>query len=151
MGMDVYGTDPKNEKGEYFRNNVWYWHPLWEYCQEQHSDLAMKVENGHSNDGDGLDETDALNLGMLLKQDLVSGKVQAYKDNYEQKLASLPMSKCDHCSGTGIRNDEYVKGTCNACSGEGKVKHFSTNYPFDVDNVKEFSEFLVNSGGFSIC
>jgi hypothetical protein len=28
MGMDVYGKEPKSDKGEYFRNNVWWWRPL---------------------------------------------------------------------------------------------------------------------------
>ena len=27
MGMDVYGLEPRKEKGEYFRNNVWWWRP----------------------------------------------------------------------------------------------------------------------------
>ncbi|QOR55575.1 MAG: hypothetical protein UMS36scaffold28_65 [Phage 59_13] len=29
MGMDVYGVKPKSKQGEYFRNNVWSWRPLW--------------------------------------------------------------------------------------------------------------------------
>ena len=29
-------------------------------------------------------------------------------------------------------------------------KNFNGNYPFSVDNVKEFSEFCKNSGGFTI-
>ena len=32
MGMDVFGKNPTDEKGAYFRNNVWFWHPLWDYC-----------------------------------------------------------------------------------------------------------------------
>jgi hypothetical protein len=151
MGMDVYGTEPIDPKGEYFRNNVWWWRPLWDYCITHHPDPAAKVENGHSNDGDGLNATDATKLGTLLKQDILSGKVDSYEEKYKQELESLPMAKCEHCSGTGIRNDEYVQGTCNACQGEGKVKHWAASYPFNKENVQEFSEFLVNSGGFSIC
>ena len=41
-----------------------------------------------------------------------------------------------------MRNDEIVKGTCNACTGEGKVRHWDTHYPFDVENVKEFAQFF---------
>jgi hypothetical protein len=40
MGMDVYGKDAVSEKGEYFRNNVWYWRPLWNYCIEVAPDLC---------------------------------------------------------------------------------------------------------------
>ena len=52
MGFDLYGNS-KNKKGEYFRNNVWWWRPLWAFCYENY-EIARKVENGHSNDGDGL-------------------------------------------------------------------------------------------------
>ena len=33
MGMDVYGRAPTSESGEYFRANVWSWHPIWNYCE----------------------------------------------------------------------------------------------------------------------
>ena len=42
-------------------------------------------------------------------------------------------------------------GDCNACHGHGKVQHFATNYPFAVDNVREFAEFLIECDGFEIC
>jgi hypothetical protein len=34
MGFDVYGKSARSEKGEYFRNNVWWWRPLAEYVLE---------------------------------------------------------------------------------------------------------------------
>ena len=34
MGMDVYGIAPEKEWGEYFRSNVWWWRPLWDYTAE---------------------------------------------------------------------------------------------------------------------
>jgi DnaJ-class molecular chaperone len=150
MGMDVYGTKPKNEKGEYFRNNVWWWRPLWNFCLDNYPELAGKVEDGHSNSGFGLNATDSKKLATLIKKDLESGKVHEYRIKREAYINSLPLENCEHCSGTGIRNDEYVKGTCNACSGLGKRKAWATEYPFDVDNVIQFQEFLDNCGGFSI-
>jgi hypothetical protein len=27
MGFDLYGVEPANKTGEYFRNNSWYWRP----------------------------------------------------------------------------------------------------------------------------
>ena len=44
MGMDVYGRKPKNETGEYFRRNVWGWHPLWEYCCEANPEITQLGE-----------------------------------------------------------------------------------------------------------
>ena len=70
MGMDVYGNKPKNKDGEYFRNNVWWWRPLWDYCLDNYPSIAGKVEHGHSNDGDGLAAGDAKKLAILLKKDI---------------------------------------------------------------------------------
>ena len=58
MGMDVYGKNPENETGRYFRACVWGWHPLAEYLTEVAPDLIGKVTYLHSNDGDGLDQAD---------------------------------------------------------------------------------------------
>lgn len=51
MGMDVIGQSPVSERGEYFRNNVWWWHPLWEYCERLAPDLIPSDNLGHYNDG----------------------------------------------------------------------------------------------------
>lgn len=151
MGMDVYGVKPKNEKGEYFRNNVWWWRPLWDYCLDMHPSIAGKVQYGHSNSGDGLNATDAKKLAILIKKDLDTGKAKKYADKREKEINSLPLLECEHCNGTGIRNDKYVQGECNACHGAGKVKSWLANYPFSLENLSEFQEFLDNCGGFSIC
>ena len=45
MGMDVYGTKPKNETGEYFRANVWYWHPLWDCLDKLHPNICGKCDD----------------------------------------------------------------------------------------------------------
>lgn len=172
MGMDVVGVNPKSEKGEYFRNNVWWWHPLWTYCENTHSDLTSKVEYGHSNDGDGLDDDDSRELGLRLLMDIERGTTAEYEQEYRNYLASLPLEKCDFCDGTGIRTDEVgvengmatqeldeataillgrTHGTCNACRGQGQTTSWDTNYPFSIDNVREFAEFLLDCGGFQIC
>ena len=171
MGMDVYGKNPTSEVGTYFRNNVWWWRPLWDYCLEQHH-VARKVEHGHSNDGDGLDAEDAAYLGRLLLSDVETGRAAQYEERYNYTIAAMPLKPCEYCDGTGIRSDEVgvnfgmpdeelpeadaillgrTYGTCNGCSGHGKVTQFAANYPFSVDNVKEFATFLIDSGGFSIC
>ena len=38
MGMDVYGRRPKSERGEYFRNNIWWWHPLADFILNHYTD-----------------------------------------------------------------------------------------------------------------
>jgi hypothetical protein len=161
MGMDVYGRKPKNETGEYFRRNVWGWHPLWEYCCEANPEITSKVENGHSNDGDGLNGSDTFKLAKSLKANLASGAAAQYIKERQEFLNSLPLENCKHCETTGKRTWKAGEGpndtqttqvrTCNGCNGEGKVKSFATNYHLDLEDIQEFHDFLMSSGGFSIC
>ncbi len=150
MGMDVYGKNATSEKGKYFRNNVWWWRPLWHYCLEV-SEVARNVKHGHYNDGDGLNEEGAMDLAFALESELLAGRTAEYAAAYRQRLDALPLEDCDLCHATGTRNDQYVQGKCNKCHGEGKVKQFETWYPFSVENVQEFVEFLKDCGGFEIC
>ena len=160
MGMDVYGRAPISETGTYFRNNVWWWRPLWNYCITQYPELTEEVVDGQTNSGDGLDAGNAYTLGTKLQEDIDSGVVAQYEKEYREYLASLPMLDCRYCESTGERtweansmnNDtsESVIKQCNVCKGEGKVEDYATNYPFSVENVQEFSKFLVSSGGFNI-
>ena len=171
MGMDVYGKNPKSNAGEYFRRNVWGWRPLWDYCVEMYNDLVGEVK-GHYNDGDGLGDEGSLELARRINADLASGKAKEYIDERNQALADLPPEPCQICNGTGIRTDQVgvengmpdqelepeikiitgrEKGWCNGCRGEGKKEHFATWYSLDLDDLKEFAEFLENSGGFEIC
>lgn len=172
MGMDVYGLNPKNEKGEYFRNNVWWWRPLADYICETHPHIAEKCEHWHSNDGDGLDEDNSIALALALLDDIKEGKVEAYERSYNLWRASLPREACNLCDCTGIRNDKVgedmgmptkelspevqiltgrTHGWCNACQGVGTTESWLSSYPFSSENVAEFAEFLRNCGGFQIC
>jgi hypothetical protein len=125
MGMDVIGTAPVNETGEYFRNNVWYWRPLWNYCEAVAPELTKLVKYAQTNDGDGLKEKESILLSKLLSNEVESGRTAEYEAEYYKEQAKLPLvdNKPD----------------------------WSTNYPFSVENVKKFAEFLQYSGGFSIC
>lgn len=103
MGMDVFGIEPKNEKGAYFRNNVWWWRPLWEYCEFVAPELTCAVEHGYSNDGDGLDAEDAVLLAKALRKSLRDGTADLYEQTRNEWLASLPIRPCVHCQATGKR------------------------------------------------
>lgn len=155
MGMDVFGRAPRSEKGEYFRNNVWYWHPLWQYCQETVPDIAGRVEYGHSNDGDGLGDADAAELARRLQAEIDAGATAGYATARQAALEALPDEPCPVCGGTGGRREPPLVGPgpipCNGCDGTGKMRPFATHYPFDVANVQEFVEFLRDCGGFAIC
>ena len=160
MGMDVYGRKPKNETGEYFRRNVWGWHPLWEYCCNANPEITSKVEHGHSNSGDGLGARDAFALSKTLRAALADGSAQKYIEERQAYLDSLPMLDCEYCDKTGKRiwapsegsnnTEAFQIKTCNACNGEGKVRAWATNYYLRLEDIQEFHDFLLSSGGFNI-
>jgi hypothetical protein len=172
MGMDVYGVKPKNEKGEYFRNNVWWWRPLADFICNNYDDIASGCESWHSNDGDGLDGALAESLAWSIKEDIANGKVGDYEKQYNEWRSSLPREACNLCECTGIRTDTIAMehgmsskelspeiqaltgrthGWCNACNGVGTKESWLSYYPFEAENVARFAEFLENCGGFRIC
>jgi len=174
MGMDVYGKQPNSERGEYFRNNVWWWRPLWDYCVSVAPEVIGEetAEHGHYNDGAGLDADDALILADILRNELESGRTAEWERSNAEWRASLPREACSLCDCTGIRTDNIgiehgmpekelspeiqiltgrTHGWCNACQGVGTVESWLSHYPFSTDNVREFAEFCAESGGFTIC
>lgn len=170
MGMDVTGTS-----GAYFRNNVWYWHPLADYINHVAPDIAANCKYWHTNDNDGLNGADSRALAKILHEELKSGRTAAYKAAYDAQLKDLPPEPCVLCNCTGIRTDEIGEkmgqprklitlevakdpnhprlnqiGWCNGCKGVGHRPNFAKNYPFTVENVEEFADFLNICDGFEI-
>ena len=115
--------------GAYFRNNCWWWRPLWNYCYQIADDLISEelFDSGHSNSGAGLDDNQA---------------------SYQQYLDDLPDNDCFRCNNNNRGNNK--KKECTNCNKTGKTTNFNKNYPFDIDNVKQFAEFCLQSGGFKI-
>lgn len=142
MGMDVFGNHPISELGEYFWANVWYWHPLWDYVETHHYDIAEHVKSPHSNDGDGLNAVLATTLGVRLKGDIISGVAHEYARKYAEQLDALPDIVCVECKG---ENED-----CQLCEGWGTRRPFETWYHFDVATLEEFAVFCQHSGGFKI-
>ena len=157
MGFDLYGTAALSAEGEYFRNNVWWWRPLWDYICDICNDFltAKDMNKGGYNNGDTISRTKALKIAKRIKKYHKSGKLDEYAVNYKHRLDELPDSDCDICSSTGKRKSIPERGAgnihCNGCDGTGKQRNWGKSYPFDVNNVLEFVTFAENSGGFQIC
>jgi len=138
--------------GYYFRNNVWWWRPLWSYvCDYVAPDILSNEdkERGTYNDHHHITAIKANYIAEKIEENHASGKLQEFADWYQVSLDNLPKEKCDICDGSGVRNDQYVKGKCNACE-DGMKDSFAKSYPFDIDNVIEFGKFCKASGGFEI-
>jgi hypothetical protein len=172
MGMDVYGRAPTGEVGEYFRRNVWGWHPLASLVETLCKEEAAPCADWHSNDGDGLgaDETAALIKRLVARRDC--GDIVTYCAERDAYLAAAPPTKCDWCGGTGNDGDhapfeeavttadfDDIFGPpiqprpgepCRMCNGVGTVEHWAKHYELEPATVDDFITFLKASGGFSI-
>lgn len=153
MGMDVVGTAPTAEVGDYFRNSAWLWHPLWHYCRRVAPEITEKVQNGHANDGDGLNATDAPRLAAQLREELAAGRTAAYARERQESLNAVQDVPCLRCSTEVRAESPKIKADpalCNWCKGSGRMRPPATFFGFDVTNVERFADFLEHSGGFEI-
>tara|TARA_R100000008_G_C3585283_1_gene171759 strand:+ start:1359 stop:1856 length:498 start_codon:yes stop_codon:yes gene_type:complete len=114
--------------GVYFRNNVWWWRPLWNFVCDKCSDILTEddFQAGGYNDGWEISPKKAYKLGIKLKKLIEDGDVDSYEKDYKKHREELAESE-----------DEDVK--------------FLSNYPFSKDNVDSFADFCLQSGGFVIC
>ena len=136
MGMEVIGLKPANSAGKYFYNTVWYWIPLWEYVTSECSDIVTRrdITLGGSNSGHRISRTKATAIGKRLHSLLRTGKTQAYAKGLRR--SSLSRSKAPAL--VAVRKITKALG---ATAGPPA---------FSVENVREFADFCVASGGFEI-
>ena len=146
-------TYQSENKGVYFRNNVWWWRPLWMYVCQACDDVLTEEDctSGHHNDGHLITEAQCEVIARRLKLALDNGLVEEYKNSRETYLDSLEQVTCHCCEGTG-EGAHYSEGepTCHVCEGTGKKDSGEKSYPFSVENVEEFVGFVSESGGFRI-
>ena len=92
--------------------------------------------------------TDSLNM-------IDNGQVKEYEEGYKKHIASLEQVDCNVCDATGKRQEPPKTGAgdvkCNGCGGTGKKDDWEKSYPFSEENVRQFANFCLNSGGFRIC
>ena len=149
--MDMNTWDEHNP-GYYFRNNAWSWRPLWAYiCQEVAPDILTKedMKHGEYNDGHCINAIKANYIADKIEKLDAAGELKAFEKKYKVNLDALPKEKCEHCNGSGVRDDQHVQGKCNACEN-GMKDPWAKSYPFSADNVRDFAKFSRASGGFEI-
>jgi hypothetical protein len=170
MGMDVTGRNPKADVGVYFRRSVWGWNPLATLVIKVAPDITRHCKRWYTNDGDGLNATNAARLAAALNTALASGKAAMLVALRAARLRRLPDEACTWCDGTGVRSDEVGReygldrrtiddvghprhgqtGWCNGCDGRGSNRPSDTKYRVSEADVREFADFVNNSGGFRI-
>jgi hypothetical protein len=88
MGFDLIGVNPKNETGEYFRNNVWWWRNLWAFtCQHTPGITEKDFNAGCFNDGYLIKGKKHWNMIKALKHALENK--DKYKDWIEKNTTDL--------------------------------------------------------------
>jgi hypothetical protein len=151
--------------GIYFRNNVWWWRPLWTYVCSLCDDILTEndMEKGGHNGGQTISKTKAQKIATRILMANKSGDLDVYAQQYKETIANLPKEKCTICDGVGMRtppllNKDFEPNTdqdtlekCNGCEGTGKRRAWAASYPFSVENAVEFANFAKESGGFQIC
>ena len=173
--MDVYGLEPRKEKGEYFRNNVWWWRPLWDfvahidelYSEEKHANRLISedlYQSGHCNDGVGLqtqeDCDELLNrLGWAIEEGLADAREKEVKEEIEkaeQKNKFIAKQKKDFQAkmkkklGKEVPPRDYPKSDYKEWQRIINQENYTAHYPFTVEHLEEFNKFLKNCGGFAI-
>ena len=154
-----------SQSGTYFRNNVWWWRPLADYVLT-HTKVIPENEHEHWGYNDCY-EVSQLNAEMISQQldHLIKfGHCKAYEDQFEKnrKIIEKHNDKIEKQLDKFCKSVEKKLGKSNLAPNEFPTedkkkwdeiydkKNFNGNYPFSVDNVKEFSDFCKNSGGFTI-
>ena len=81
-----HGEYELSNPGVYFRNNVWWWRPLWNFvCGSLDILTEEDHENGHMNDGHEISEEKAKAIAEYLDYALRSGEVEAYSKVYNEE------------------------------------------------------------------
>jgi len=154
-----------SQSGTYFRNNVWWWRPLADYVLT-HTKVIPENEQEHwgYNDCYEVSQENAEMISQQLDHLIKSGHCKAYEDQFEKnrKIIERHNDKIEKQLDKFCKEVEKKLGKSNLAPNEfptedkkkwDKIydkKNFNGNYPFSVDNVKEFSDFCKNSGGFTI-
>ncbi len=134
-----YNLREKENCGTYFRNNVWWWRPLWNYVCGSCEDILDEddVNGGGWNDGHHITEEKASAIAKRLFELIDEGDTKGYED-YHKKQADE----------SNANNKRYLT---NGGKKYGDGWDWNDSYPFNVDNVREFAKFCSESGGFEIC
>ena len=159
----------QENKGVYFRNNWWYWRPMWDFVNEKCNDLIDEelYDKGHGNDGE-VDQELAIDISKRILTKEVLDEAKRKQEEYDkdakpkQEFNEL-LSKAGHLYFDEIIKpmypDKIVPADLEKLDKDAYKKwatlifdlqYGETSYPFSWENVKEFGEFCAQSGGFEI-
>ena len=156
--------------GEYFRANVWFWRPIWNFVCEVCPDILTEedYEKGHYNDNHLIEEDRARDIAKRLRQkmDLARDRQKKYeadapnKEKFNQMLEdtatflyekiSKPKTPLITCPGDMKIHDPENYKRWEKLTHYDNLKFDEMSYPIDADSIEEFANFAEHSGGFRI-
>ena len=156
----------KENKGVYFRNNVWWWRPLAYLVSSECKFLTEDQERAlHYNDGFTYGKETALKIARTLEKLCSNGKIDSIEEehNQMQKEAEKNNKEVQKELDKLKANVEELRPTENLAPVDYpfpynkhydeicKKKDRAEGYPFCKQNVKDFVVFLKECGGFRVC
>ena len=156
----------EDNPGDYFRNNVWWWRPLWSFVCSSCDDILTEkdMDGGSYNDGHKISKTKATRIGKRLSKLIADGtvhrmderealeraKAKAHNEIIQEELNDLKKLVIKECGEDLVPSDypEPFNERWNEIYGR---KKWQSDYPFDKRNVENFAKFCLQSGGFEIC
>ena len=166
--QDKYFEDRENytsQSGTYFRNNVWWWRPLADYVLEYTKVIPEnKKESWGYNDCTIIEQKDAEMISQQLDHLIKTGhtkkfekdyeaerkKLEKHNDKVEEQLKAFCKSVEKKLRTTNLAPNQFPENDKKKWDSIYKRKKWGASYPFSVANVKEFSDFCKNCGGFTI-
>ena len=136
--FDFQNKYQEDNQGSYFRNNVWWWRPLWQFVCEQCQEFltVADMNGGNSNDGYKITKTKSIKIAKRLSKVLAG----TFVDEVDREHV-----------GNSIVPANYPKPYYKKWKKLQDAHNWDDDYPFDRENVENFAKFCKDSGGFEIC
>ena len=151
--------------GEYFRANVWFWRPIWNFvcgsCSDFLSDKDMDA--GCSNSGDRISKTKALRIASRLKSLHKQGIIKTWENEmmipfnkakiHNKKVReelNVFQDKMNLKYGDNTPPKDYNKRDHQDWELIYGQEDWSAHYPPSMKYIVQFGEFCNESGGFEI-
>ena len=156
-----------NNPGNYFRNNVWWWRPLWTFTCDHCADFLTEddMNGGCYNDSYIITEDKAVAIAERLYEALKEPETQEYLDNHmkamekakkhneiiEQEKKALDEIAVAITGDKNVAPIDYPKDLKKKFDELMKKRDWASSYPINRENIENFARFAEQSGGFSIC
>ena len=155
----------QDQKGTYFRNNVWWWRPLAHYVLTHTKVISEdKKECWSYNDHCIVEEEEAKQIAKQLRHLINTGHTKRFSAEWEARRKTLEIHNekvekelSEFSDSVKKKMEDDNLAPINYPAADKKIwdkiykkRNSDASYPFSIKNVEEFAEFCENSGGFSI-